>query len=148
MIQVAPLQPSDRADWETLARGYKHFYHDPVPDSEYDRVWQRLMAREEAHGLGARAEGQLLGIAHYLFHTTMWQGEACYLQDLFTAAEARGRGVGRALIEAVADKARERGCGRYYWLTAQDNDTARALYDKVARFKGFLRYDYEIQAVR
>ena len=144
MIQVSPLSPEDRDEWEVLVRGYKDFYRDPLPDEEYDRAWRRLMAAEHIHGLGARDGGKLVGIAHFLFHTTVWQGEACYLQDLFTAEAARGRGVARALIEAVAGEARQRGAGRYYWLTAEDNETARTLYDKVARFKGFVRYDYEI----
>ena len=145
MVTVAPLRTEDRAGWEALARGYKAFYRDPIPDEDYDRAWERLMAGEELHGLGAHgSDGRLLGIAHFLFHTTVWQGEACYLQDLFTAEDARGKGVARELIEAVAEAARRRGARRYYWLTADDNVTARALYDKVARFKGFVRYDYEI----
>ena len=144
MVTVTPLRPDDRAEWEILARGYKAFYRDPIPDEDYRRTWKRLMAARDLHGLGARDGNGLVGIAHFLFHPTVWQGEACYLQDLFTAEHARGRGVARALIEAVADAARARGATRYYWLTAQDNATARTLYDKVARFKGFIRYDYPV----
>lgn len=143
-VAVAPLCPDDRGEWEILARGYKAFYRDPIPDEDYDRAWERLMAAAEVHGLGARDDGRLVGIAHFLFHPTVWQGEACYLQDLFTAEPARGKGVARTLIEAVAEAARRRGACRYYWLTARDNETARALYDKVAQFKGFVRYDYPI----
>ena len=144
MVTIAALCPDDRAEWEILARGYKAFYRDPIPDEHYQRTWERLMAADELHGFGARDGNRLVGIAHYLFHPTVWQGEACYLQDLFTAEIARGKGVARALIEAVADAARKRGAGRYYWLTAEDNATARRLYDKVARFKGFIRYDCPI----
>ena len=144
MIAVDPLAPDDRGEWETLARGYKTFYREDPDDAAYGEAWQRLMAAREIHGLAARLDGRLVGIAHFLFHSTVWQGEACYLQDLFTAPEVRGRGIARALIEAVAQDARSRGAGRYYWLTAEDNRTARALYDKVARFKGFVRYDYPI----
>ena len=57
----------------------------------------------------------------------------------------RGQGAARLLIEAVAaDGARQRGCPRYYWLTQQHNVRARGLYDKVARFAGFIRYDYPL----
>lgn len=144
MVEIAPLAEADRDEWNRLARGYKAFYEDPQPDEVYDRVWARLMATGDVHGLGARQGGRLVGLAHYLFHPNLWLADACYLQDLFTAGEARGRGVARALIDAVADAARARGCARYYWLTRQDNAVARALYDKVARFKGFIRYDYPL----
>lgn len=144
MIAVSPLAPDDRAAWEPLARGYKAFYNDPVPDADYDRVWTLLMAGGAVRGLTARRDGRILGIAHFLFHPHIWLGEACYLQDLFTLPEARGQGVGRALIAAVAEEARARGAAKYYWLTRDSNAGARALYDKVARFKGFVRYDFPL----
>ena len=144
MVEVVPLRSGDRIEWEVLARGYKAFYRDTLPDEQYQRAWDRLMAADQVYGLGARLDGRLVGIAHFLFHPTIWQGDACYLQDLFTAKDARGKGVARALIEAVAQAARTRGARRYYWLTAEDNQTARALYDKIARYRGFVRYDHPL----
>jgi GNAT superfamily N-acetyltransferase len=144
MATIAPLAAADRDEWEVLARGYKAFYEDPQPDSVYARTWARLMAGDGIKGLGARLDGRLVGIAHYMFHPNSWTADVCYLQDLFTAPDARGRGVARALIDAVADAARAHGCAKYYWLTRDSNETARALYDKVARFKGFVRYDYPL----
>jgi GNAT superfamily N-acetyltransferase len=143
-IAIALLGAADRAEWEALARGYKAFYRDDIPDEDYERTWRLLIAGAAVHGLGARVDGRLVGIAHYLFHPQSWQGEVCYLQDLFTAEDARGRGVATALIDAVADAARARGAARYYWLTKEDNLPGRALYDRIARFKGFLRYDYPL----
>jgi GNAT superfamily N-acetyltransferase len=142
-LSVEPLRPHDRAAWEPLARGYKTFYETPTSDEEFAQAWARLMAGE-AHGLAAREGGSMLGIAHYLFHASAWAPKVCYLQDLFTAPAARGRGVARALIETVADDARRRGATRYYWLTQENNKTARALYDKVAQYKGFIRYDFPL----
>jgi len=143
-LLVGPLEAADRADWELLARGYKAFYRDDIPDEDYVRAWSRLRAGEEVHGLGARSGGRLIGIAHYLYHPHTWLGDVCYLQDLFTAPDARGRGVARGLIEAVAEAARTRGAARYYWLTQEDNLPGRALYDRVARYHGFIRYDYPL----
>jgi GNAT superfamily N-acetyltransferase len=144
MIETGPLRPEDRAAWEVLARGYKTFYQEPEPDEAYEQTWRRLAAGTELHGLGARLDGRLVGIAHYVFHPAVWSGEACYLQDLFTDEAARGRGAARALIEAVAAAARERGADRFYWHTQESNTRARLLYDKVARFTGFIRYAYPL----
>lgn len=144
MIDVAPLRPADRSDWERLARGYKAFYETEHPDTRYDETWRALIADERVHGLAARVDGRMVGIAHYLFHAQTWSADNCYLQDLFTTEDARGRGVASALIDAVAAAARARGAAKYYWLTKADNDRARALYDRIAAFKGFLRYDYPL----
>jgi GNAT superfamily N-acetyltransferase len=143
-IRVAPLQAEDRAPWEVLARGYKEFYATPTTDEEYEAAWRRLLAGDGAFGLGAKVDGELVGIAHFLFHTSTWAPTVCYLQDLFTAPASRGRGVARLLIEAVAERARSRGATRFYWLTQEHNATARALYDRVARYRGFIRYDYPL----
>jgi GNAT superfamily N-acetyltransferase len=93
------------------------------------------------HGLVAESGGKLLGLTHYLYHrsTTMIE-TVCHLQDLFTAESARGKGVGRALIEAVYRQAKLAGSPRVYWQTHETNRTARALYDKVAERPGFIIY--------
>jgi GNAT superfamily N-acetyltransferase len=142
VIDVRPLTPEDRAAWEVLARGYKDFYETDVPDEGYEQTWRRLLQGTEVHGLGAWLDGQLVGIAHYLFHVTVWSADCCYLQDLFVDEAVRGRGAARALIDRVASEARERGAARLYWMTKQDNATARALYDKLGAFSGFIRYDH------
>src|SRR5689334_17943382 len=107
--RIAPLSAEDRPAWEVLARGYKAFYKTDIPDSEYDAAWDRLRQGGEVSGLGARVNGELVGIAHYVFHASTWAPTVCYLQDLFVAEHARGRGVARALIAAVGAAARERG---------------------------------------
>ena len=144
MIEVSPLVPADRAAWEVLARGYKRFYRTEVPDEGYEATWQRVLRDQELHAIGARLDGQLVGIAHYLLHPTFWLADVCYLQDVFVAEAARGQGAASALIERVAQAARDLGASRLYWTTKQDNARARSLYDKVARFHGFIRYDYAL----
>ena len=141
---IAPLAPADHAGWLPLARGYKDFYQTPTSDAEYARAWQRLLAQDRIVGLGARLDGQLVGFTHYLFHTSAWVDEVCYLQDLFTAPARRGQGVARALIGAVADAAKARGAARLYWLTQEHNTPARTLYDKLAQYRGFIRYDHPL----
>jgi len=144
VITIGVLGEDDRAAWEVLARGYKEFYGTPTTDEQYETTWRQLMAGTEFHALGARLNGDLVGITHYFFHPFIWYGQACYLQDLFTAEAARGQGAARALIEAVAAEAREKNATRLYWMTKEDNARARLLYDKLASFGGFIRYDYSL----
>lgn len=144
-VKIIPLAAADRKAWELLARGYKEFYATPTTDAEFATAWERLLARDGVHGLGGFVDGELVGLAHYLFHTSVWARSTCYLQDLFTLPRARGHGVARSLIEAVAQQARSQGASRYYWHTQQDNAVARVLYDKVARHVGFIRYDFALR---
>lgn len=143
-IEVQQLTASDRGEWETLARAYKAFYRTDLPDSAYENTWQRLLRRDGMRGLAARSDGSLVGITHFLFHTGIWSPCACYLEDLFVEPTARGRGVARMLIDAVAQHARAEGAGRLYWLTHETNATARTLYDKVAARSGFVEYEYAL----
>lgn len=145
MITVAPLRPADRPAWEELFAGYIAFYERAEPPSFYELKWAEFQQGARIHALGAYDDsGELVGITHFFAHPSTSGPDVCYLQDLFTAPAARGRGVGRALIAAVESWARDRGCGRLYWQTKEDNATARALYDKVATLSPFVRYVVEL----
>ena len=141
-IDIRPLRPNERQSWEPLWQGYLAFYNSAVTREVTDTTWSRLHdPAEPMHVLGAFLDGKLVGIVHYLFHRSTWTtGDYCYLQDLFTAPEARGQGAGRALIEAVYDRAKVAGASRVYWLTQDSNATARALYDTLADQPGFIQY--------
>jgi GNAT superfamily N-acetyltransferase len=144
---VTPLEPADHARWTELWHGYLTFYETALPAEVYAATWERILAPDGAiRALGVRTpDGTLVGIAHYLVHAHSWStGEVCYLQDLFVDEAYRGRGGATALIAGVAEAARERGCFRLYWTTKEDNLKARRLYDLVARFSGFIRYDYPL----
>lgn len=141
-IDIRPIQPDERGAWEPLWQGYLTFYETAVESEVTETTWRRLHdPAEPMHVLGAFLDDELVGIVHYLFHRSTWSiGNYCYLQDLFTAPEARGQGAGRALIEAVYEQAAAAGASRVYWLTHEANAVARALYDHVADRPGFIQY--------
>ncbi len=144
MITIDKLAPSDRADWEVLFRGYNTFYQRSLPSETNERAWDAFLADTRMHALGAKVDGRLVGIAHFLVHASTSAADVCYLQDLYTAPDVRGRGVATALIAEVTHWARDRGCSRVYWQTQQNNATARRLYDKVAADSGFMVYRIDL----
>ncbi|HEY9109477.1 MAG TPA: GNAT family N-acetyltransferase [Roseateles sp.] len=150
-ISIRPIQPDDRASWQPLWDGYNAFYgrsgETALPDQITNTTWTRFFdAAEPVHAFVAeRRRGELLGLVHYLFHRSTTRIEpVCYLQDLFTAPEARGQKIGHALIERVYLAAREAGARRVYWQTQSTNTNARALYDRVARHLGFIVYAHDV----
>jgi GNAT superfamily N-acetyltransferase len=143
-IEITELRPSDRERWTELWRLYLEFYETALPPEIYAHTWGQILdPAAPIHAFGARADGRLVGITHYLFHDHAWSAkQVCYLQDLYVDSTVRGSGIGKALIEAVAKTARDRDCLRLYWTTKEDNTRARRLYDHIAKFNGFIRYDY------
>lgn len=139
---IRPVRPGEREAWEALWSGYLDFYQAAIGPEMRDLTWERLHDPQvPLHALVAEEDGGLVGLVHYLYHVSAWTtGAYCYLQDLYTAPEARGRGVARALIEAVASEAGRAGADRVYWLTMEDNAPARALYDTLADRPGFIQY--------
>ena len=147
---VRPLAQEDYAAWRPLWDGYNAFYgrhgDTALPEHITQTTWQRFFdASEPVFALVAEDQGAVVGLAHGLFHRSMTKVEPiCYLSDLFTVAAARGRGIGRALIESVCDRAKAAGAPRVYWLTHETNMAGRLLYDKVARHQGFIVYSREL----
>lgn len=149
-LVVRPIRRTDRRSWEVLWRGYNDFYERTIPSRTTSRTFARFFIRGGAvRALVAEDAGQLVGLVHYLFHpSTSLIGPTCYLQDLFTASGARRRGVGRALIEGVYERASRHGAERVYWHTHETNTRARRLYDKVALRTGFIVYAKAIRPRR
>ncbi len=147
-VDVRSFLPDHFTQWLPLAQGYKTFYETVLPEEAYLRTWQRLLQADDVYGLGAWVDGRLVGIAHYLFHATVWTAPACYLQDLFVGPASRGGGVAAALIHRVGQVASERGAARMYWGTHHTNARARRLYDQVGDNKGFILYNYRTPPVQ
>ena len=149
-ILVRPVERADYAGWRPLWDGYNRYYGrhgtSALPENITAATWERFFSpKEPVHALVAEEGGRVIGIAHYLFHgSTTRLNDVCYLHDLFTAEQLRGRGVGRRLIHAVYEAARAAGSSRVYWQTKATNAPARALYDKIAEHQGFIVYSHEL----
>jgi len=145
-VRIRSAEREDFDQWRVLWDGYNEFYErvgpTALPREVTERTWARFFDPDEPmHALVADCDGRLAGLAHYLFHrSTTAIAPICYLQDLFTSEQLRGRGVGSRLIEAVAEAARAAGAPRVYWQTHEANRTARRLYDEIAEYSGFLVY--------
>jgi GNAT superfamily N-acetyltransferase len=143
-ITISTLDQADRSDWERLFVGYNEFYERTLPAEAYDRAWAEFQDDSRMHARAAKLDGRLVGITHFLTHASTTTPDVCYLQDLFTAPEARGKGVARALIAEVTEWARGRACSKVYWSTQLTNATARRLYDQVAVNRGFILYQISL----
>ena len=145
-LSIRFVARQDYEQWLALWDGYNAFYGRAGATALAPEItamtWARFFdADEPVHGLVAENGGRLLGLTHYLFHRSTTAIEpTCYLQDLFTSPGARGKGVGRALVNGVYQQARLAGSPRVYWQTHQTNLTAMRLYDAVAEHSGFVVY--------
>ncbi|MGR3803468.1 GNAT family N-acetyltransferase [Marinibacterium profundimaris] len=142
-IRVRPLRAEDRPAWDEMWRAYLAFYETELPEEIYDSSFARMLGDDprDFHGMIAEQDGVPVGIVHYVFHRHGWKIEnVCYLQDLYARPEARGTGVGRALIEAVYAAADAAGAPSVYWMTQEFNHTARQLYDRIGQLTPFIKY--------
>lgn len=142
-VRIRDLAREDWAAWRQLWTAYLAFYKTSRPDEVFESTFERLLSDKggEFQCLLAEVDGQVLGLTHFLHHRHCWSVEdTTYLQDLYVDPAARGTGLGRALIEAVYDRADAAGAPSVYWLTKEDNHTARQLYDRIAQVQDFVRY--------
>jgi GNAT superfamily N-acetyltransferase len=149
-IHIRPIKPEDHDAWRPLWDDYNAFYERTgpaaLPEEVHQTLWRRFFdANEPVYGIVAERGDRIVGFCHYLYHRSTSRIElTCYLQDLFTMAEERGHGVGRALINAVYEIAKEAGTKRVYWQTHTTNTPGRTLYDKVAKHYGFIVYAKDV----
>jgi len=119
-----------------LAR-YEKLEHELKADDE--KVAKALFGgRPYAETLIAEDAGEPVGFALF-FHnfSTFLAQPGIYLEDLFVKPEARGRGVGRALLESLARIAVERDCGRLEWAVLDWNKDAIRFYERLGAKPNF-----------
>lgn len=141
-MKIAWAEAADEAEWRRLWQGFLDYYEMSLDRQVTDFTWKRLMdpacpMKARLAFDGARAHG----FAIHQHHPSTWvMGDDCYLEDLFVDPAARGRGIGRALIQDLVDHARSCGWKRLYWNTELTNAAARRLYDSFTPDDGHVRY--------
>ncbi|MFM1984135.1 MAG: hypothetical protein RL723_570 [Actinomycetota bacterium] len=140
---IRPLNKSDYAQWRALWDQYLVFYEHVLEESQTQLTFQRLTDQEpEIHGLVLEVDGVVLGFSHSSFTSSTWaQNKDLYLEDLFVDPSQRGKGYGRALIEATAEFAKQHGSRKLYWQTHRNNQTAQQLYQNLAKKSEFVIYE-------
>lgn len=141
MVKVREAKAEDYAAWLSLWKGYLAFYGSELDDAVTLATWRRVLSAESGMICRiAESESRVVGFAICVLHEGTWvTTPLCYLEDLYVDASMRGRGAGRALIEAIIGEAREKGWSKVYWVTREGNP-ARALYDKLATVDDYVRY--------
>lgn len=144
-LVIRDAEASDEIAWHRLWAGYNRFYEATVPPEVTRRTWERLL--DTGNPLFCRIaekSGETIGFTNSVLHEGTWvMKPICYLEDLFVTPEARGSGVGRALITDLVDLGRKQGWSRLYWHT-RENNPARKLYDEFIKADDFVRYRMDL----
>ncbi len=145
-VQVRFLSPDEKEQWLPLWNGYLAFYGTTVPDHITTHTWQRFHdPAEPIFAVGAYRDNQLIGFTNYVLHRSSWaEHHYCYLEDLFVAPAARGKGAGKMLMRYVQERAQEAQASRLYWVTKEDNHAAQKLYEQLAERTDFIQYRMKV----
>ncbi|MDF2867897.1 MAG: family N-acetyltransferase [Gammaproteobacteria bacterium] len=141
-VSVNPVQESEYQQWLPYWKNYQAFYKINLSEDITQTTWQRFLDEQEPVYCAVAKEGdKILGFVHYLYHRSTWaKNNFCYLEDLYVSPEARGKHVGKQLIEYVKQQAKMQQCARLYWHTQEINITAQKLYDWIAEKPGVIEY--------
>lgn len=145
-MDIVVQSPSElhRSAWNDLWEAYLTFYETEADPDNSRVLWARIQNPENCIRCHVAVEqGRVIGLVHYFPHSDTWNSRpVCYLQDLFVEESRRGSGVGEMLVRSVVDDVDRNDWSGVYWLTAEDNERARVLYDRLAGGPtGFIVYE-------
>lgn len=141
-VKINNATAADETAWRDLWGQYLAFYGVTLSQSVTAKTWERLLdASSRLIGRFAFVDDCMVGFALHHSHVSTWtDGDDCYLEDLFLSDAVRGKGIGRALLDDLANLAKAKGYKRLYWHTDEGNLTARRLYDHYSKADGHVRY--------
>lgn len=146
-IQVVPVQEDDFFQWKIHWLAYQEFYKVNLPKEVTAETWSRFFDEAEPVYCAVAKQGDvILGFVHYVIHRSTWAINCyCYLEDLFVSNDARGKHVGKQLIEYVQQQSKDFECARLYWHTQETNHRAQRLYDWIAEKPGMIEYRMSLE---
>lgn len=132
-MEIRTAGHGDLDDVTRLLAAFRDHLESATPPAQTIRATVRTLLDDPGtEYLLAVVDGQTVGVAQVRYRLSIWSGtEDCWLEDLFVDEPARGRGAGRALVEAVGARARARGCRRVELDVNEVNAPALALYTSV-----------------
>ena len=141
-LEVRPARPEDEGVWREMWAGYNAFYQAEVSEEVTAATWRRILdPNSPISSLIALRDNLAVGFANYTVCPYTWSTRSqCLMEDLFVRPDARSSGVGRALIHALVDVAKQNGWTKVYWITQEDNARARRLYESIVPPDGFIQY--------
>jgi len=140
---IRAVTAADHDAWASLFSAYGEFYETTFSTEVIESTWRRLLDPSEGvDAIVADVDGQVIGFAHYRSHPdTFTLGRDWFLDDLFVAPEARGSGAATALIDQLKEFASSTGPGSLRWITAESNERAQRVYDRVATRTTWVTYE-------
>ena len=145
-VQIRPLGDKDFFAWLGLFEGYSEFYESEQTDQKALQVWSWIIDKNNSldGAVAVNEAGDFVGLAHYrTVPHTLSGSMGLYLDDLFVTPDARGEGVGHALIVFTKAYAVARGLSQIQLITAADNETAQALYNTVGTRTDWVTYEID-----
>jgi GNAT superfamily N-acetyltransferase len=145
-VLIRPAVLDDEMSWRSMWAAYNAFYETTVPERVTDETWRRILDPNTPIGaILATENGVAVGFANYVVQPYTWSERPhCLMEDLFVIPEGRSRGAGRALIQYLIDLCRREEFPELYWITRENNATARRLYDTFTLPDGFIQYTIEV----
>ncbi len=139
---IRSISWDDYRQWVPMWQSFFAFHGGSISPEVTSSTFDRLCdPKEPMHALVAARASDLVGFVTYIFHPdTVTIGPICYLKNLFTREDARGQGIGRALILTVYAEATRHGAERVTWNVREDNVVAMRLYNSLATRTGFVQY--------